>query len=103
MFSVPETIEDAIAMKRLWIHEILRVYYDRLVDDPDRSWFFDNLNTICKDFLKENMNDIFVHLTNGNSGTVNIIYILVKLLSNTVRIYFKLIDWTKRITTVNLL
>lgn len=76
MFSVPETIEDAIAMKRLWIHEILRVYYDRLVDDFDRSWFFDCLQTVCKDFLNENMNTIFVHLLSGQSETVNLIKIL---------------------------
>lgn len=71
MFSVPETIEDAISMKRLWIHEILRVYYDRLVDDSDRSWFFDNLHLICKEFLNENMNDMFIHLTNGQNDTVH--------------------------------
>lgn len=71
MFSVPETIEDAIAMKRLWIHEILRVYYDRLVDDFDRSWFFDSLQTVCKDILNEDMNTIFVHLLSGESETVN--------------------------------
>lgn len=73
MFSVPETIEDAISMKRLWIHEILRVYYDRLVDDFDRSWFFDKLHSICKEFLNENINDIFVHLISGHSETVHII------------------------------
>lgn len=73
MFSVPETIEDAISMKRLWIHEILRVYYDRLVDDSDRSWFFDSLHSICIEFLNENMNDIFIHLTNGQNDTVNLI------------------------------
>jgi len=76
MFSVPETIEDAIAMKRLWVHEILRVYYDRLVDDSDCSWFFENLYLVCKEFLNENMNDMFVHLTNGKSGTVNLFNII---------------------------
>lgn len=73
MFSVPETIEDAIAMKRLWIHEILRVYYDRLVNDFDRSWFLDNLHLVCKEFLNENINDILIHLTNEQCGTVNLI------------------------------
>lgn len=73
MFSVPETIEDSIAMKRLWIHEILRVYYDRLIDDSDRSWFFENLHLICKEFLNENMNDMFIHLTSGKNETVNLI------------------------------
>lgn len=73
MFSVPETIEDAIAMKRLWIHEILRVYYDRLVDESDCSWFFQNLSTVCKEILKENINDIFRHLINGPNENVNLI------------------------------
>lgn len=75
MFSVPETIEDAIAMKRLWVHEMLRVYYDRLVDDFDRSWFFDNLHTICKEYLNENLNDIFAHLINEKSENVNLIQV----------------------------
>lgn len=72
MFSVPETIEDAISMKRLWIHEILRVYYDRLVDDLDRSWFFDNLHSICKEYLNENMNDIFAHLISAKNNSVSL-------------------------------
>lgn len=71
MFSVPETIEDATAMKRLWIHEILRVYYDRLVNNSDCLWFLDNLQSVCKEFLNESLNDILIHLTNGQCKTVN--------------------------------
>ncbi|XP_026815944.1 dynein heavy chain 7, axonemal-like [Rhopalosiphum maidis] len=62
MFSVPDTITDVISIKRLWVHEILRVYYDRLVDESDREWFFDNLRLVCKEFLEEDLNQMFIHL-----------------------------------------
>ena len=33
---------------RLWAHELLRVFHDRLVDDNDRSWISDMIqNKVC--------------------------------------------------------
>eukprot|EP01107_Rhizomastix_libera_P003543 TRINITY_DN1618_c0_g1_i1.p1 TRINITY_DN1618_c0_g1~~TRINITY_DN1618_c0_g1_i1.p1 ORF type:complete len:3854 (-),score=1122.51 TRINITY_DN1618_c0_g1_i1:31-10566(-) len=34
-----ESIDSADTMIKLWVHENLRVFYDRLVDDEDRGWF----------------------------------------------------------------
>lgn len=35
-------------MVRLWTHESLRVFGDRLVDDSDREWFLEHLNTMVR-------------------------------------------------------
>ncbi|KAF7280376.1 hypothetical protein GWI33_006107 [Rhynchophorus ferrugineus] len=62
LLSVPEAMEDLMAIKRLWVHEVLRVYYDRLVDENDRTWIVEALRTVCKDKLEEDMNDMFKRL-----------------------------------------
>uniref|UniRef100_A0A1A9UMG0 Dynein axonemal heavy chain 7 n=1 Tax=Glossina austeni TaxID=7395 RepID=A0A1A9UMG0_GLOAU len=38
LLSVPEAMEDINSMRRLWAHEVFRVYGDRLVEDSDRTW-----------------------------------------------------------------
>lgn len=38
-------------MRRLWTHEILRVYSDRLVDETDRAWLFQAICTVAANEL----------------------------------------------------
>lgn len=32
-------VRDAETVTKLWIHEISRVFYDRLINEEDRDWF----------------------------------------------------------------
>ena len=47
---------------RLFVHEVFRVFYDRLVDDSDREWLYKLTRTMIKDHFKENYDTLFEHL-----------------------------------------
>lgn len=60
--SVPEGTEDIDTMRRLWSHEILRVFGDRLIDDEDRQWLFDSICKIIDEKMERDPDDLFVRL-----------------------------------------
>lgn len=48
-----ESAENKKTFTRVWVHEIMRVFYDRLVDEIDRTWFYEILRKTTKDFMKD--------------------------------------------------
>ncbi|KAL3852322.1 hypothetical protein ACJMK2_015979 [Sinanodonta woodiana] len=59
---LPEGIEGSQKIVRLWVHEVYRVFYDRLVDDNDRETFFQMVKAALETHFKEKMNNLFMHL-----------------------------------------
>ncbi|XP_010788876.1 dynein heavy chain 12, axonemal [Notothenia coriiceps] len=61
-----DSLENKRTMIRLFVHEVFRVYYDRLVDDKDRAWLYQLMNGILKDHFKESFDQVFDHLKQGS-------------------------------------
>ncbi|XP_071449339.1 dynein axonemal heavy chain 3-like [Hetaerina americana] len=60
---VPAThLLDTEKVVRLWIHEIYRVFYDRLIDVDDRQNFFQIVKKYCYDSLRQRMDKILSDL-----------------------------------------
>ena len=55
-------------MQRLWVHEVFRVYYDRLVFDEDRQWLIKYVNESLKKQFNTNYNILFKHLDSNGDG-----------------------------------
>jgi dynein heavy chain len=53
-----KTVNTQADICRLWIHESMRVFQDRLVDNIDKSWFKDLINTTLTEKLQIDWNDI---------------------------------------------
>lgn len=68
--STPSTIPDPNALKRLWLHEIYRVFSDRLIDDDDRTWLFECCRNTVNDVLQISFDELFEHLDSEKTGTV---------------------------------
>ncbi|XP_063078071.1 dynein axonemal heavy chain 3 [Engraulis encrasicolus] len=48
---------------RLWIHEVYRVFYDRLIDNEDRGTFFDIVKERTSGYFKQTFDKLLAHLT----------------------------------------
>ena len=58
---------------RLWVHEIFRVFGDRLVDESDQLWLLQHVRDITKRIFGMNFDTIFNHLDFDKNGKVETI------------------------------
>ncbi|XP_037363374.1 dynein axonemal heavy chain 3 isoform X2 [Talpa occidentalis] len=56
-------LQDVEKLIRLWIHEIYRVFYDRLTDREDREVFFNMAKETTSNCFKQSMEKVLIHLS----------------------------------------
>ena len=64
------TITETDEIIRLWVHEILRVFGDRLVDDVDRLWLLNHIRDSTKRIFGVNFDNVFNRLDIDKNGKV---------------------------------
>ncbi|XP_053982803.1 dynein axonemal heavy chain 7 [Hylaeus volcanicus] len=57
-----ESVESKTDFTKLWVHEILRVFGDRLIDKPDRRWLYLKIKEVVDRILKESFDTVFDYL-----------------------------------------
>ena len=60
-------LSDGDKFMRLWIHEVYRVFYDRLIDDKDRQQFFEIVKETLQNHFKVSVDKLLKHLASGPS------------------------------------
>jgi dynein heavy chain, axonemal len=61
-------VESKRVFLRLWVHETMRVFYDRLIDEKDYKWLIETIRGCFKDIFKESFDSLFEHLANNGQG-----------------------------------
>ena len=62
---------DKAKLTRLWAHEVLRVFSDRLVDEADRGWFLAELRDTTKRHFNVSFDTLCGHLDTNGDGKVD--------------------------------
>ncbi|KAK3803952.1 hypothetical protein RRG08_059815 [Elysia crispata] len=71
LLSTPQTATDVASIKRLWLHEVYRVFNDRLIDDVDRTWLYNCCRTTVNELMEDSFDTLLERLDEDGTGTVS--------------------------------
>lgn len=67
--SASTTVDDPGELMRLWTHETLRVFHDRLIDDEDRRWVVDCIKLMIENHFGDKFEKVMGRFdTDGDSN-----------------------------------
>lgn len=65
-----ESVETKVTFIRLWVHEILRVFGDRISDEGDKEWLLLRIRDTVKKNFKDSFETAFDHLPKFENGQI---------------------------------
>ncbi|KAF7282405.1 hypothetical protein GWI33_002719 [Rhynchophorus ferrugineus] len=65
-----ESAETKKTFSKIWVHEVLRVFYDRLIEQKDKDWVYDKLRSCVKDNFRDLFDQVFDNYPRNPDGTV---------------------------------
>ena len=69
---VPKThMTETDKLVRLWVHEVYRIFYDRLIADEDREQFFAIVQETLSQQFKMTTDKLLGHLAHGGKAVVD--------------------------------
>ncbi|XP_059612585.1 dynein axonemal heavy chain 7 [Phlebotomus argentipes] len=54
-----ESVDNKKMFPKIWLHETMRTFCDRLTDSTDREWFFNEISTSVEEYFGEKISTIF--------------------------------------------
>ena len=60
MQSAADSVTDSHQLIRLWCHEAMRVFHDRLVDDNDRKYLVNLIANQCDEAFRVRMDKVML-------------------------------------------
>lgn len=49
-----ESAESKRTFSKIWVHEVMRVFYDRLIEEKDKDWLYEKLRAAVNYHFREN-------------------------------------------------
>ncbi|KAK9875370.1 hypothetical protein WA026_007765 [Henosepilachna vigintioctopunctata] len=68
-----ESVTEEIGRKiyaRLWVHEVMRIFYDRLIEQEDKDWLFERMKIMVRDFFRDTFENTFDNLPRSSTNEI---------------------------------
>lgn len=77
-----ESAESKRTFAKIWVHEVMRVFYDRLIEEKDKEWLYEKLRTIVNYHFRENLEIALENVPREENGKSN------DFISSIISLYF---------------